>query len=207
MSVYLVGAVDIHDAEGYERYRAGVPKAVAPYSDGVEILSADDNPLVLEGTQPANHLFISEFPSLEVLKEFYYSKAYQQVMQYRSSSAVTKFLMVMRGRDEILERITTPAYFVAAIEIQDFDEYGLYRDQAPKSIAAFPDLKVLSNDDHPLVLEGTQPANHLVLARSASMESAKAFYDSEAYQAAMRHRLKGSKALFYMIMRGIDRKV
>ena len=114
--------------------------------------------------------------------------------------------MVMRGGDEKLEEFAVPAYLFAAIEIHDMDEYGLYRGLTPKAIAAFPDLKGLSADDHPVMLEGTQPANHLALARSASMDSAKSFYHSEAYQAAMRHRQNGSEARFYMIMRGSDKK-
>ena len=205
MSVSMIGAIDIHNPEGYKSYRAAVPEALAPYLDGVEFLSGDDNPLVLEGAQPTNHLFINKFPSIEVVKEFYHSKPYQKAMRYRRDSATTKFILLMRGRDEPLEEVARPAYTFAAIDIKDMDAYELYRKETPKAIAAYPDLKVLSADDHPFMLEGTQPANHLVLSRCASVDRFKAFYDSKAYQSALRHRLKGSDSRFYMVMRGNEK--
>ena len=205
MSVYMIGAVEIHDPEGYELYRANVPPTLTPYLGKYETLSSDDNPLVLVGNQPANHLFINRYSSMDVLKEFYYSDAYQSVKHYRLESSTTSFIFAMKGLDEGRHETGEAAYMFAALEINDMDEYGVYRQHATKAIAAFPEMSVLSADDHPLMLEGTQPANHLVLARFASVERASEFYDSALYQVATRHRVAASDARFYMVMRSSEK--
>lgn len=205
MSVYMIGAVEVHDPEGYELYRANVPETISPYLGDVHFLSSDDHPLVREGAQPANHLFIHRFSSIEVLEEFYYSEAYQGVVHYRHESAATKYIMVMNAHDEPLGEGPQSAYIFAAVEIRDVNGYELYREHAARAIAAFPEVRVLSSDDHPMVLEGMQPASHLVLAHCPSVDSAKAFYDSDLLQAAIPYRRAASDARFFMIMRGTEK--
>ena len=97
MSVYLVGAVDIHDHATYARYREGAVKALQAFG-GAELLSADDHPYIIEGAQPANHLLLLKFESIEAYRAFHNSDHYQQVIGHRHNASRTPFLMVMRDR-------------------------------------------------------------------------------------------------------------
>jgi uncharacterized protein (DUF1330 family) len=99
MTAYLVGAIDIHEPGGYELYRDGA-RAALKAVEGVELLSTDDHPVMLEGAQPAGHLLFIRFRSLDALQSFYNSEAYQQIIGHRHGSSTTRFLMAMRGRDE-----------------------------------------------------------------------------------------------------------
>ena len=98
MSVYLGGAGDIHDPETYARYREVAGAALQGFD--VEIVSVDDHPEMLEGSQPANHLLVVKFPSMERLKAFHASEAYQRIVHHRHAASTTMFLMAMRGLDE-----------------------------------------------------------------------------------------------------------
>lgn len=96
MSVYLVGAIEVRDPEGYARYREGVAAALAPF-EGLEMLSVDDHPEMIEGAQPANHLFLIRFRSAEQVRDFFASEPYQRVIAHRHGSSEARFLMTMRG--------------------------------------------------------------------------------------------------------------
>jgi uncharacterized protein (DUF1330 family) len=95
MSVYLVGAIDVHDHEVYKKYSEGAREAlsIVPF----EMLSGDSQPRVLEGAQPAGKLFIFKFNSHEDVDKFFKSEAYQKVIGYRHSASDTRFLMAMQG--------------------------------------------------------------------------------------------------------------
>lgn len=97
MSVYLVGAIDVHDQDLYAKYAEGARAALTPIS--FELLSGDSQPTVLEGTQPAGKLFIFKFNSQEDLDRFFNSEEYQNVIGFRHMASDTKFLMVMKGVD------------------------------------------------------------------------------------------------------------
>ncbi|KRB81459.1 hypothetical protein ASE00_15915 [Sphingomonas sp. Root710] len=99
MAAYLVGAIDVHDAAGYARYRAAAMPLIAALGD-VELVSGDDNPLLFEGEAPANHLFILKFPSLDRARAFMESEDYGRCIPIRHASAHTRYIMAMRGPDE-----------------------------------------------------------------------------------------------------------
>lgn len=98
MAAYLVGAIDIHDEEGYGEYRAGVGPLFAEFP-GVEILSVDDDALVYEGKRPGSHQFIIKFQSPEQIDAFLNSEAYRNAALHRRGASVTHYIMALRGRD------------------------------------------------------------------------------------------------------------
>ena len=98
MAAYLVGAIEIDDPAGYARYRDGVGAVLAGY-DGVELLTADGQPDMLEGAQPAGHLFVVRFRSMQQIQDFYRSDAYREIIGHRHGSSQARFLMAMRGPD------------------------------------------------------------------------------------------------------------
>ena len=77
----------------------------------------------------------------------------------------------------IRERITDPA------------ELAIYKQLAPK--ARTPDLKPVAFYGASEALEG-EPADGIVVLAFPSMDAAKAWHGSPAYQEAMRHRQKGA---------------
>jgi uncharacterized protein (DUF1330 family) len=95
MAVYVVLAIEVADSETYKLYAAGALEILAGYN--IEIISGDDNPVVYEGTQPANHLSIVKFESQEEFERFFNSDDYRKVLPYRTQSSDTKFIMLMRG--------------------------------------------------------------------------------------------------------------
>jgi len=95
-AVYLVGAIDVEDHEGYGAYRREAGPLFRSIN-GVELISADDNPEIFEGRQPANHLLIVKFRDQETLRNFYHSEAYTAIKRHRLDSSTARFLMGMRG--------------------------------------------------------------------------------------------------------------
>lgn len=95
-AAYLLGAIDVYHHEGYEEYRSQTGLLLRGL-DGVQILSADDLPVVLEGGQPADHLFVVRFETMELLLDFYHSAAYDAIKHHRTKSSATRFIMAMRG--------------------------------------------------------------------------------------------------------------
>lgn len=97
MSAYIVGMIDIEDPERYALYQAGVVEALAPFD--FEILSGDDCPEIIEGRQPANHLFIIRFKSSEDFHAFYASDAYRKIVEHRQASSTARTIMIMKGKE------------------------------------------------------------------------------------------------------------
>lgn len=77
----------------------------------------------------------------------------------------------------IRERITDPG------------ELAIYKEMAPK--ARTPELKAIAFYGRSEALEG-EPADGIVVLEFPTMEAAKAWHGSPAYQEAMRHRQKGA---------------
>tara|TARA_B110001454_G_scaffold218389_1_gene246206 strand:+ start:515 stop:811 length:297 start_codon:yes stop_codon:yes gene_type:complete len=96
MSVYLVGAIDIHDPEVYARYQAAAAPILAQMSV-VEVLSTDGDPIVFEGDRPAQHMFIIKFESEKDAQTFMESDAYASCIPLRRAASTTHFIMAMRG--------------------------------------------------------------------------------------------------------------
>ena len=98
MSAYLLGAIDIHDRAGYVAYQQAAMAALTPFK--VEFLAVDPSPIMLEGEQPAGHLFVIRFATMADARAFYDSDAYRRARAIRLEAADTLHLMLLRGIDE-----------------------------------------------------------------------------------------------------------
>ena len=98
MSVYLLGAVDVKDHAAYEAYQREAAAALAPFD--VEFLAVDPRPVMLEGEQPAGHLFIIRFKTMDDARGFYGSDAYRRARALRHAASETLHLILLRGTDE-----------------------------------------------------------------------------------------------------------
>jgi uncharacterized protein (DUF1330 family) len=94
MAVYIVGAIEVHDRELYRQYSELARVAMADFD--MECISADDHPVMYEGSQPANHLMIFKFKSREDYEAFVASPAYQKALTFRKAGSTTSFIMAMQ---------------------------------------------------------------------------------------------------------------
>ncbi len=95
-----------------------------------------------------------------------------------------------------------PAYLIAQVKIHDPETYKRYTERSPAIIAEFGG-RILARGGPSEVLEGHAPPRRVVLVEFPSMEAARAFYHSPAYQEAKSIRAPASEAEF-VIVEGVD---
>jgi uncharacterized protein (DUF1330 family) len=83
------------------------------------------------------------------------------------------------------------AYIIAVVDVTDLDKYKAYAAEAAPATAKFGG-KYLARGGPFEVLEGSFPGKRFVVLEFATMDQAKAFYNSPDYQAARKHRLGGA---------------
>ena len=89
-------------------------------------------------------------------------------------------------------------YLIANLTINDRDRYTQYED-AFMAVFETYNGKILAVDENQEVLEGDYNRTRTVLIEFPSNEEAKAWYESEAYQAIAQHRWASSDATVIMI--------
>jgi uncharacterized protein (DUF1330 family) len=101
----------------------------------------------------------------------------------------------MNGNDGIrVER----AYVIANIEVTDPARYAEYIELTPGSIAPFGG-RFIARGGRSERLEGTTPANRIVILEFPSYEQAKAWYDSDGYRVAMAIRQSASTGTLILV--------
>lgn len=86
----------------------------------------------------------------------------------------------------------TKAYLIAHVTVTDPDAYADYAAEATVALARH-EARVLARGGRVEQLEGTGRARNVVLEFD-SMDAALAYYRSDDYQRAMRHRLNAGEA-------------
>ena len=89
---YLVGMLDVHDADAYARYRDQVSDIIARH--GGRYLVRGGALEGLEADLPFSRMVIVEFPSSEAVQRFYRSDEYQQIIAHRTNNASGHVLIV-----------------------------------------------------------------------------------------------------------------
>ncbi len=90
------------------------------------------------------------------------------------------------------------AYLVGQITVTHPEAYAVYASQVPQTIAAFGG-KHLVRGGHATQLEGQAQAERHVVIEFPSREIAEAWYNSEAYQAILPHRLDNSTGALVLV--------
>ena len=92
---YILAELDVTDAAYFHgEYMPRVRPVLDQY--GAKFLIATDDPEVLEGDRVVKRVVFIEFESLARAQEFYHSKDYQDVIDYRFRSS-TGHLYMMEG--------------------------------------------------------------------------------------------------------------
>jgi len=84
------------------------------------------------------------------------------------------------------------AYFIANIRINDENEYQKYIERVNDVFCNF-NGKYLKVDNSPVILEGKWDYSRLVLVEFPDKESLFKWYNSDEYQAILKHRLTGAE--------------
>lgn len=85
MPAYLVAHLDVHDPEGFARYRDQVSPLVGRF--GGKYLIRGGQVEVLEGDWQIARVVVIEFPSRDALRLFYDSPEYQEILPLRTRAA------------------------------------------------------------------------------------------------------------------------
>ena len=93
-------------------------------------------------------------------------------------------------------------YMVARIQIDDRERYGQYEAGFMEIFERY-DGQLLAVDEAPEVMEGNWDVTRTVLIGFPSAEAAKAWYDSEEYQALAQHRFASSRG-DAVLLSGLD---
>ena len=89
---YVIAQVQVTDPEAFKQYLAALPGTMAPYK--VRTL-ARSNAVPLDlSTPPAGNLVVLAFNSMEDLKAWWNSSAYQAIIPLREKSAKTRIYAV-----------------------------------------------------------------------------------------------------------------
>lgn len=95
MPVYFLAQVEIHDADGYDRYSAAAVGTAAILEDcGAKVLAVDDAPEILEGSWHGPRSVLMEFPSEEAFRSWYDSPVYQAAAKIRFAATHTNAVLV-----------------------------------------------------------------------------------------------------------------
>jgi uncharacterized protein (DUF1330 family) len=84
-----------------------------------------------------------------------------------------------------------PAYLVGQVTVHDLAEYNKYLAGFVEAFAPF-EGRVLVAADQVEVIEGAWPKTRTVVLEFPSMDHAKRWYNSPAYQAVAQHRFKAA---------------
>jgi uncharacterized protein (DUF1330 family) len=89
---YIVGEVDVKDADAYKTYAAQTPAIIRKY--GGVYLARGGQTVPLEGAAPAGRVVVIEFPSLEAARAFQSSPEYTAIVSIRHKAATSRTFIV-----------------------------------------------------------------------------------------------------------------
>lgn len=95
-----------------------------------------------------------------------------------------------------------PAYVIANVKVSDPEQYKQYAALTPPAIAAAGGEFVVRGGQT-AVLEGDVDPHRVVILKFASMDAAKAFYDSALYREARAARAGATSVFNMYVVEGI----
>ena len=92
---YLIVSSDRVPGADYSAYSAAAGPLTQ--SAGIQMLASQKEPLVLEGSWPYRNITLETFPSMEAIKEFWYSDEYQQAKTLREGLSNVNFIVAIEA--------------------------------------------------------------------------------------------------------------
>lgn len=85
MAAYILAQLDVHDPEGFQRYREKVAPLVEQFGGRYLVRGGEITPL--EGNPAAPRVVIIEFADREAAEHWYHSPEYQAILPLRLNAA------------------------------------------------------------------------------------------------------------------------
>jgi uncharacterized protein (DUF1330 family) len=92
MPAYVIAEVDVKDAERYKLYAEKAPGVTIPA--GGKYLARAGKVECLEGTPPKSRVVVIEFANMQAARDFYYGKAYQEIIPLRQAASEGRLFLV-----------------------------------------------------------------------------------------------------------------
>lgn len=92
MAAYVIAEVDVKDIEKYKLYADKAPGATLPA--GGRYLARGGKAECFEGTPPKSRIVVIEFPTMQAARDFYYGKAYQEIVPLRQAASEGRLFVV-----------------------------------------------------------------------------------------------------------------
>ena len=92
MTAYVVAKLTITDPKTYADYGNGFMAAFAPF--GGKLLAVDEAPETIEGEWRCTRTVLLEFPSKAVMKTWYTSPAYQELVRHRFAASTADIVLL-----------------------------------------------------------------------------------------------------------------
>lgn len=92
MPAYVIAEVDVKDAERYKLYAEKAPGVTIPA--GGKYLARAGKVECLEGTPPKSRVVVIEFANMQEARDFYYGKAYQEIIPLRQAASEGRLFLV-----------------------------------------------------------------------------------------------------------------
>jgi uncharacterized protein (DUF1330 family) len=96
--VHFIAHITVNDVDGYRQYEKGFFPILKPY--GARFITFDDQVTVLEGERAAGRTIIIQFPSEDVLLEWWNSPEYVELAKLRRASVTTHSVSVVHPMPE-----------------------------------------------------------------------------------------------------------
>lgn len=87
MTVYVIAQVKITDRSAYGRYQARFWDVFRQFNG--QLLAADENPTLLEGSWDSDKVILMAFPDQQSAQEFLQSRIYHRISKDRHAGAET----------------------------------------------------------------------------------------------------------------------
>lgn len=95
-----------------------------------------------------------------------------------------------------------PAYLIARVQVTNWDRYREYTKLTPGAIAQFGG-RFIVRGGQTLTLEGPPETGRVVVIEFPTFDQAKAFYESDAYSQARKHR-EGAATGQFILVDGVE---
>lgn len=92
MAAYVIAEVDVQDAERYKLYADKAPGVTIPA--GGKYLARAGKVECLEGSPPKSRVVVIEFADMQAARNFYYGKAYQEIIPLRQAASEGRLFLV-----------------------------------------------------------------------------------------------------------------
>jgi uncharacterized protein (DUF1330 family) len=92
MAAYVIVQVEVTDWDKFREYLKETPRVMAKY--GGRYIARAGEMVIFEGDEQSKRVVLIEFPSLQKVKDWYYSEEYKQIKSLRKGAATGSLIAI-----------------------------------------------------------------------------------------------------------------